>query len=194
MIGMRFLLTAIVTAIVLTGCTGGSGIKPAEVLDERTGMTVGALQDPIELVESAQNAALAGGKRTSFAYLGPVEWDRSGEITYALWVHIAPGNDRQVGDIRSGGAVTLNLDDGAVVLAPVGGGAITGAGPYRPIASWGQTAYFQLDLATLKRLAATQKLDLSFRAADQSQVDFLPSHETHTTLTQFLHARGITDD
>jgi hypothetical protein len=192
--GMRFpLIKAMVATGVLAGCAGGSSIKPAEVLDQRTGMTVGALQNPIELVESPQNAVSAGGKRTSFAYLGPVEWDRSGEISYGLWLHVAPGNDKQVGDIRSEGSVRLNLDDGSVVLSPIDV-SIAGVGPYRPIAAWGQTAYFRLDVAMLKRMAASQKLDLNFRAADESLVEFLPSHDTRTTLTQFMHARGITDD
>ena len=189
---MRFLLIkAIVAAGVLAGCTS---TKPAEVLDERTGTTVGALQDPIEFVETAQNAALVvSGKRTSFAYLGPLEWDRSGEITYGLWLHVAPGNDKPVGDIRSEGSVRLDLDDGSVVLSPIDA-SISGVGPYRPVAAWGQTAYFRLDVAMLKRMAASQKLDLNFRAPDESLVEFLPSRDTRTTLTQFLHARGITGD
>ncbi len=188
---MRFLLIEAIVAIgLLAGCASG---KPAEVLDERTGTTVGALQDPIEFVETAQNAALMSGKRTSFAYLGPLEWDRAGEISYGLWLHVAPGNDKPVGDIHSEGSVRMNLDDGSVVLSPLDT-SIAGVGPYRPIAAWGQTAYFQLDVAMLKRMAASQKLDLNFRAADESLVQFLPSHDTRTTLRQFLHARGITGD
>ena len=191
---MRFhSIKAAVAAGLLAGCAGGSSIKPAEVLDQRTGITVGALQDPIELVENAQNAALAGGKRTSFAYLGPLEWDRSGEITYGLWLHVAPGNDRQVSDIRSAGSVRLNLDDGSVVLTPIDA-SVAPVGPYRPIAAWGQTAYFQLDAAVLKRMAASRKLDLNFRAADESLIEFTPSHDTRATLTQFLQARGINGD
>jgi hypothetical protein len=191
---MRFpLIKAIVATGLLAGCAGGSSIKPAEVLDERTGTTVGALQDPIEFVEAAQNAALAGARRTSFAYLGPLEWDRAGDITYGLWLHVAPGNDKPVGDIRSEGSVRLNLDDGSVVLSPIDA-SIAPVGPYRPIAAWGQTAYFQLDVAMLKRMAASRKLDLSFRAPDESVVEFLPGHDTRSTLTQFLHARGITGD
>jgi hypothetical protein len=178
---------------LLAGCGGQSSIKPAEILDQRTGMTVGALQEPIELVETDQTAGPAGGKRASFAYLGPIEWDKSGDLTYGLWVHVAPGNDRQVGDIHSRGTVTLILDGGPLVLSPIDAPKV-GSGPYRPIASWGQTAYFNLDVALLKRMAASQKLALDFRAVDQSVVEFLPSHETRTTLTQFAHARGITDD
>src|ERR1700687_4048576 len=109
---MRFLL---IKTIVATGLLAGcASDHPAEVLDERTGTTVGALQDPIEFVETAQNAASVGGKRTSFAYLGPLEWDRSGDISYGLWLHVAPGDDKPVGDIRSEGSVRLKLDDGSV--------------------------------------------------------------------------------
>ena len=187
------LVQSVMVVGLLVGCAGQSSIKPAEVLDERTGVTVGALQEPIEFVEAVQNGALGDGKRTSFAYLGPVEWDKSGEITYGLWVHIAPGNDRQLGDIRSQRAVTLILDDGPAVLSPMDAPAV-GSGPYRPIASWGQTGYFGLDVAMLKRMAGSEKLLLEFRGADQAIVDFMPTHETRTTLKKFTQARGITDD
>ena len=113
------LVQSVMVVELLVGCAGQSSIKSTEVVDERTGVTVGALQEPIEFVETVQNAVQGNDRRTSFAYLGPVEWDKSGEITYGLWVHIAPGNDRQVGDIRLRGAVTLILDDGPAVLTPM---------------------------------------------------------------------------
>jgi hypothetical protein len=189
---MRALLQIGVIAGFLVGCAGQADIKPAEVLDEKTGMTVGALQDPIEFVETSRNAAQVSGRRTSFAYLGPIEWDRMGEITYGLWVHVAPGNDTPVNDIHGRGAVTLQLDDGPVELSLMDPPKL-GHGPYQPIASWGQTAYFALDAPLLKRMAASAKLILDFRAG-HSAIDFLPSHETHDTLTQFARSRGITDD
>ncbi|MGA2839207.1 MAG: hypothetical protein ABSG18_03350 [Steroidobacteraceae bacterium] len=187
------LVQSVMVVELLVGCAGQSSIKSTEVVDERTGVTVGALQEPIEFVETVQNAVQGNDRRTSFAYLGPVEWDKSGEITYGLWVHIAPGNDRQVGDIRLRGAVTLILDDGPAVLSPMDAPNV-GSGPYRPIVSWGQTGYFGLDVAMLKRAAGSEKLVLSFRGVDQSIVDFTPTHETRTTLEKFTHARGITDD
>ncbi|MGA2191074.1 MAG: hypothetical protein ABSH33_21360 [Steroidobacteraceae bacterium] len=190
---MRLSLVPFLIAGLLAGCATQSSIKPSESLDERTGVTVGALQEPIEFVETFQTPVAGNGKRTSFAYLGPVEWDRSGDITYGLWVHVAPGSDRQVGDIRSQGAVTLILDDGPVVLSPMEAPNV-GSGPYKPIASWGQTQYFGLDVAMLKRLAGSEKLSLSFRGVDQSNVDFAPMHETRATLQKFTQARGITDD
>jgi len=41
----------------------------------------------------------------------------------------------------------------------------TTRGPYRPVASWGQTAYFEVDLDTLKRMASSRDIELVFKAA-----------------------------
>jgi hypothetical protein len=178
---------------LLAGCAAQSSVKPVESLDERTGMTVGALQAPIELVPSAQFAALAPRKRVSFAYLGPVEWNRSGTLSYGLWVHIAPGNGPQPGDIHAGEALTLILDDGPLVLSPIETSPL-GREPYQPVASWGQTAYFDLSVATLRRMASSRKFELDVRAADGSVIGFSPTLDAHTALTEFMRARGITDD
>lgn len=182
-----------VMASVVAACGGQSAIKPAEVLDERTGITVGALQEPLEFVINAQDAARSDTKRATFAYLGPIEWDRMGDISYALWVHVAPGNDRQVDDIRSPGAVTVNLDDGPLVLSPIAPPGV-GEGPYKPAVSWGQTSYFALTVDLLKHLAGSRKLTLNLRAADGAGLEFIPSQDTRATLTQFTRARGLTED
>jgi hypothetical protein len=121
-----------------------------------------------------------------------LEWDRSGDISYGLWVHVAPGTDTPVGDVHVEGAVTLVLDDGTVVLSRMDPPA-AGSGPYRPVASWGQTAYFDLDVALLKRMAASETLVLRFRGVGGAGVNFAPTHETRATLMNYLRARGITD-
>ena len=190
---MRFALLHATLLGLMAGCSGHSNIKPTDVLDERTGMTVGALQSPVEFVENAQSAMLANSQRASFAYVGPVEWDRMGEITYALWVHVAPGNDRPVGDLRAPGAVTVQLDDGPMVLAANDTPA-DGNGPYKRVASWGQSVYFDLDPEKLKRLAASRTMKLEFRSRDDAGVDFLPTRETHDTFTEFARTRGIIGD
>ncbi len=178
---------------LVAGCAGGA-IKPTDTLDETTGMTVGALQEPIEFVQSAQHAVVLASKRASFAYLGPIEWDRMGEISYGLWVHVAPGNDVQVGNLQSPGVVTLELDEGPLVLTPTQPPA-EGSGPYKPVASWGQTAYFELTMDMLKRIAASKKLVLDFKSVDRGgKVAFLPSHDLSDTLTEFVRTRGITAD
>jgi hypothetical protein len=174
-------------------------MKPVEYLDDRTAMTVGTLKDPIELVPRlGQSGGLhvlgsLVGKKISFAYLGPVEWDRSGAIVYGLWIHIAPGNDRPIADIRSPKALTLILDGGMRELTPIDAPQL-GRGAYQAVASWGQTAYFELTVEMLRQMAASEKLELNVRAADDSVVNFVASSDTRGPLTAYLHSRGITDD
>jgi hypothetical protein len=174
------------------GCASPSSVKPVEVLDERTGVTMGTLKEPVELVPSGESA-LVSHKRFSFAYLGPVEWDRSGTLSYGLWVHIAPGIDRQAGDIQASGAVSLIVDDGSLALSPTTAPNL-GRDAYRPVVSWGQTAYFDLNVEALRRMAASRKLELDVRAADGSVMSFSPTRDTRAVLTEYLQARGLTHD
>ncbi|HEX3913204.1 MAG TPA: hypothetical protein VHW71_06835 [Steroidobacteraceae bacterium] len=186
----------IVSAVSACG-SQSSSIKPVEYLDDRTAMTVGSLKEPIELVPSLRQGRMHLitnlAKRVSFAYIGPVEWDRSGSIVYGLWVHIAPGTDRPVADIRSSNALNLVLDSGTRVLTPIDAPQL-GRGAYQPVASWGQTAYFELTVEMLRKMAASGKLELNVRAQDDSIVNFVASGDTRATLTAYLHSRGITDD
>ena len=178
---------------LVAGCAGQSSLKPVEVLDERTGVTFGALKQPIELLPTAQDAVLALRKRATFAYLGPVEWNGSGALNYGLWIHIAPGNDRQPGDIHASAATVLILDDGPLGLSLMEAPKL-GREPYRPVASWGQTAYFGLDVETLRRMAASSKLELDVRAADGSTLSFTPTVDARAVLKQYMRDRGITGD
>jgi hypothetical protein len=189
---MRTPLIAAVLLAALSGCTSQSS-KPVEVLDERTGVTIGALKQPIEFVPAAQNAMLMSQKRATFAYLGPVEWNRSGTLSYGLWIHIAPGNGRPPGDIRAAGAVTLVLDDGPLPLTLIEPPR-AGRDAYREAVSWGQTAYFDLDVATLRRMAASRTIELDVRAADGTELGFSAATDTRSTLKGYLQSRGVTDD
>jgi hypothetical protein len=62
------------------------------------------------------------------------------------------------------------------------------------VVAWGPTGYFELDVPLLKRMAASQKLELGVRFTDDSTLIFTPTHPTHTTLAQFVRSRGLTDD
>jgi len=177
----------------MAGCASPSSTRPVEVLDERTAVTYGALKEPIELLPTVQNAVPILRKRITFAYLGPVEWNRSGTLSYGLWIHVAPGSDRQPGDIHAAAAAALILDDGPLELSPTTAPEL-GREPYRPVASWGQTAYFDLDVGTLRRMAASSKLGLEVRAADGSTMSFAPTVDTRAVLTRYMKDRGITGD
>jgi hypothetical protein len=174
-------------ASLAAGCYSESSIKPAEALDERTGMTVGSLEKPIELIQSTL-LAVTPDRHVSFAYLGPVEWDNMGNLTYGLWVHLAPTNDYQFDDIHEPGSVLLSLDGDATPLkildAPT-----QFRGPYRRIASWGQSAYFELDIPTLKRMSESGRIELDFKASG-SLVRFAAAPDARETLMRYVHARG----
>ncbi len=151
-------------------------------------MTVGSLEKPIELVPGMQGM-VAPERRVSFAYLGPIEWDNMGKISYGLWIHLAPGNDWRFDDIKAPGGVTLSLDSGSTTLSLMEAPPKLAHGPYQPVASWGQTAYFNLDLELLRQMAASDKIELDFQAGG-SVVRFAAPPNARALLLQYLHARG----
>ena len=172
------------------GCAAQSPSKPIESLDDRTGITVASLREPIELVEIG---TLASGNRSSFAYLGPVEWNRMGEIRYGLWIDVAPGNDQQVSDIHATGAVALLLDDGRVSLNTIDPPQL-GQEIYLPAVTWGQSAYFELSAQVLERMAASRKIELVCRGSNAQEVRFLASHDNHAALKEYVRARRSTTE
>src|ERR1700761_8203344 len=109
---MRNLIVPVFAVLLLSACASETATRPVEFLDERTAITVGALKEPIELVPSVSVSATSRllGKHISFAYLGPIEWDRAGQLEYGLWVHLAPGSGQPLVDIRAPEALTLVLD------------------------------------------------------------------------------------
>jgi hypothetical protein len=182
------LLPGVALLALLAGCSAVSSTKPSEILDERTGMTVEELHKPLELTQTANNLP-AKGKHISFAYLGPVEWDRSGTPSYGLWVHIASGNDWQFDPIRQPGTVTLVLDDGAVPLHVIDAPQM-GHATYRPVAPWGQTAYFDADIPLLKRMAASGSIRLDVKAGRDEPVHFAASPAARAALAKYVAAQG----
>lgn len=187
---MRFTrLSIAATLLFVVGCGTQSSLKPSEVLDERTGMTVEELHKPIELTQTTNNLP-STGKHISFAYLGPVEWDRSGTPSYGLWVHLAPGNDWQFGPIRSSGAVTLVLDGESTVLKMIDPPQLAQA-PYKPVAPWGQTAYFDADAALLRRMGSSHSLELDVAAGTGASVRFAASAAGREALAHYVSTQGF---
>jgi len=190
MILSRLRVTAGLAAAVClsAGCASPASIKPAEVTDERTGMTVGSLDKPIELRQGAAQNSVVIDRRISRAYLGPVEWDAMGTVSYGLWVHVLPGRDWQFEDIKAPGAVTLSLDSGAAALSAIEAPKLA-HGPYQPVGSWGQTQYFRADVDLLKRMASSGTIELDVKAGGES-VRFTADSDARETLSRYLHARG----
>jgi hypothetical protein len=186
---LRGALIGGVLACALGGCGAGPvAIKPVERLDEQSALTVAVLQNPIAFLATGTQVF---GKQVSMAYVGPVEWNRMGTISYSLWLELAPTDDQHFKDVDEADAVTFLLDDGPLVLSP-GAAPKVGREPYQPLASWGQTVYFKMNLEELKRLAATRELRVRIRRIGGVDVDFEPSGETHSALTDYLKGRLAT--
>jgi hypothetical protein len=193
---MRIAFGSLILATgLVAGCALQSSTQPVEYLDERTATTVGALNDPIELTPSASAGAVhrMNSRRISFAYLGPVEWDKAGTYEYGLWVHVAGGPDWTPADIRSPSTVTLVLDDDSIALVPIDAPQL-GHGAYQPVATWGQTAYFALSVKMLRHMAGSQKLNLDVRGTDGNTLSFVPAGDTRSVLGEFVSARALTGD
>jgi hypothetical protein len=184
---------ALIAGLLLGGASQ-SAVKSVEILDENTGITMGGLLRPMAFIETGIYDLLVPDKQPSVVYIGPVEWDRSGDYSYLLWIQVAPGvGGHRLDDIRTRGAITLKLDDGPVELSALEP-PVAASSPYRLIAPVGQTAYFPIDVVLLKRMAASHRLALNIRAGDLTMVGFAPMQETHAALKQFIIDRGIGND
>ena len=181
-----------IIALLLAGCASQSPVKSVDRMDERTAVTMGVLQEPLLFIESELYDILdTTPNQPTMIYLGPVEWDRSGEYTYGLWVEIAPGvGGHRLNDLSVPGAVTLELDDGPVTLSSMDLPKNT-TSPYSPVVPEGQTVYFAIDVLTLRRMAACQKILLDVQAADLKRVKFVPAQKTHAELSKYVQDRGI---
>jgi hypothetical protein len=192
---MRIEIGSLILLLGLAGCAVQNSTKPVEYLDERTAATVGALKDPIEFTPDLAVVAAdkSGGKHISFAYLGPVEWDKAGVYDYGLWMHVIGGSNWTPADIRAASNVTLVLDDERIALVPMDGPKL-GRDAYQPVASWGQTSYFVLTTKMLQHMAASQSLTLEVRGTDGVTVTFVPVRDTRPVLGEFVRARSLTGD
>ncbi len=164
-------------------------VESAEFLDERSGITVAALPKPVEFVQKADDPGRGIGRRPAFAYLGPVEWDRAGQLRQGLWLQVAPGEAGRPGDLHAAGAVHLVLDGAAVALDPMQA-PDTARAPYRAVVDWGASAYFALDARLLERLASSRRLELTVAGADGAAIRLAPSGGGLDELRRFARTRA----
>jgi hypothetical protein len=181
-------------ATLLASCANRLHSKSVESLDETTGMTRASLLKPMAFVETGIYDLLAPDKQPAVLYVGPEEWDRSGDFSYVLWVQVAPGVDgHRIDDIRGRGALRLKLDDGTVTLSALDQ-PVHANSAYAPVPPVGEAAYFSIDAGLLKRMASSHKIVMNVRAGDLSMIDFMPRQETRDALRQFMIDRGIADE
>ena len=86
------LIQAVLLLGLAAGCTSQSSVKPVEAIDERTGVTLGALKKPIELVPGAQNAVVVGDPNKPGFYMVYTKWTKGNHFSRP---HFHP-NDRYI--------------------------------------------------------------------------------------------------
>ncbi len=182
-------------ACLLMGCAGHFPVESLERQDETTGITIATLAQPLAFVETGiYDPLIPDQKQPSIIYMGPVAWDTMGEYSYSLWFQVAPGvGGHRFDDIRAHGAVSLQLDDGSVELSALKK-PTKASDPYPPILPVGEKADFPIDVALLKRMAASQRISLTIRAADLNMVDFKPLQEARAALEKFVVDEGVVDE
>ena len=111
---------AILLVFSLAGCLAPPGPPVRDKLDANSGLTVSALQNPLELLSSANRGARAG----VFAYLGPFDLDRMGTRSQFLWVLVPD-------DISTSSTLAIRCDGQALDL-PASSGGLSGIGLTQP--------------------------------------------------------------
>jgi hypothetical protein len=154
-------------------------------------MTSGALIEPIAFTEKRVFDLLAPDKQPGTAWMGPVEWDHSGDYSYGLWLQVSPGVDgSRIDDLHGRGAVSLRLDDGVLPLTAIDLAQVPKA-PYHPAPTGGQIAYFAIDIPMLQRIASSRTVVLDLRAADLSAAEFVPAADVHELIERFMAERDV---
>jgi hypothetical protein len=179
---------------LLAGCAGNPPSSRPKFWTSAPAMTVGALQAPDRIrTESRLPTRRPGGKRISFAYLGP--WNGIGAATSPTgcgftWRR-APTARRRY---PRPGALTMTAGRRPLGAGPVGC-ARRRQRPLSAVASWGQTGYFELNVPSmLKRMAASRQTQLDFRGPTAARSTFTPTSDTRADVGSVSAARGITDD
>ena len=80
----------LLASMLMAGCASKSPLM-SERLDERTGVTITALDLPVTLAREAPDLAYSS---RDYAFVGPVEFNRMGQRSYYLWIGMASTVDR----------------------------------------------------------------------------------------------------
>ena len=85
------------------------------------------------------------------------------------------------------------LDDGPMALTAIDH-PVEARSPYLPQVPVGQTAYFELNVPMLKRMAASKKFAVEVEAADLTRVELTARPASRGALKRFLVDRNVNED
>lgn len=166
----RSLLCAAVAVSAVAACAPVSTEIVREQLDERTGVTVTSMSAPLEFFSPQPERGL---QAASFAYLGPIEINRTGQRQSYLWLSVLLGEDeRRRNPAGTRSAPQLRITAGGVTLepSPVGTDARQvglGHRVYERPADWVGEAFYAVTDEQLVQLAAADTVTLEISAPNE---------------------------
>jgi hypothetical protein len=162
-------LLAIAAVLAITGCAGTREDDPArQYLDEVTGITVTAVEEPAVFYHDAPRLAVHA---RDYLYVGPVEMNRMGKLSYYLWmaewstIDRLPGKD--AGEKVFTGAVVfldgvpMELQDGMQASQRYG----VPETPYSVPVETGRTVYMRVSRAQLTKIAGADTVTVGLSDA-----------------------------
>jgi len=150
---------AVTMLSVSAGCAGLPAFhdEVRHVLDERTGVTIARLEQPLELTVSAST----GPANDPFAYLGPFQTNRMGERADYLWLAVpAAGTLAGSPIVRADGEVVRM---GEMSAAP--DAAHLERSPYKAPTPWSQQFVAVVESAAIEQLATARRIEIATRDA-----------------------------
>ena len=157
--------TAVLLLLALTGCLAPAGAPVRDKLDASSGLTMSALQSPLEFLSPATN----GARASVFAYAGPFDLDRMGTRSLYLWVLLPD-------DVSAASKPVVRCDGQALDL-PAQADGLNGTGltqpPYKPPFPWGTQWYLTLSDAALDCLAKAHDIALEIPGTRAEPIQFV---------------------
>lgn len=174
-------LSALVAGCVLTR----DGAKLRQRLDESSGETITTLDEPATF---ALDRPMLAANARDYVYLGPVEINRSGTRSYALWVAYCSTIARNDGREFAAPARAYLMIDGEPM-------ELGSAEPHAPLADWlyrppvvgGSKVMYALTRAQLAAIARAHELSIVIEGEDDAVAEFSPWRDGFAGLSGFAH-------
>jgi len=180
---------AVVALAVVSACTPLGTNNLREQLDESTGVTVTSMSAPLEFFSPQPERGL---QAASFAYLGPVEINRMGNLQSYLWLSVLLGEDER-GHNPAGArpGLHLRITAAGTTLEPAYVSADArqiglGQRVYERPANWVGEAFYAITAEQLTQLAAADTLMLEISAPNEAPRRYEPWKADPTGLRRFV--------
>jgi hypothetical protein len=178
------LAAGVILSLLATACTMRTDdTSLRQRLDESSGATITTLDAPAAF--SRDRPMLAANAR-DYVYMGPVEINRAGERSYALWVAYCSTIDRTDGQRFAAPAnAWLLVDDAPMELGRPAPGVDLADWLYEAPVVGGDKVVYALTRAQLQLIARSRHVRVVIDGADDESVKFEPWRDGLSRLSDF---------